>query len=126
MISAGLVVITWLNSVGHTAASRTDIGLQGVLPFVRVVQLGGQRTLTLGKPTVDVEYFAATELAALTGMGTVDDLLNYQLPGTVVAGAVVQGVRSVALPSSRPYENQNVWRYGATYQLLMHDLQPAG
>lgn len=126
MIGASLIAITWLQGLGYTAASRTDIGLQGELPFVRVIQLGGQRTFILGKPTIDVEYFAADEVDAMNGMAAIDDLFTYRLPGQTVSGAVVQGVRSVSMPSSRPYEDQNVWRYGATYQLLMHDLQPTG
>lgn len=126
MISGALVVITYLETAGYNVASRTDTGLAGELPFIRVAALGGGRTHILGSPTVDVELFAGTEYAAMTGMGAVDDLLNYRLPGTTVAGSVVGRVNTISLPSFRPYENPNVWRYGATYQLFTHDLQPAG
>lgn len=126
MISGALIGITYLESLGYRTASRTDIGLAGELPFTRIVALGGQRNMTLGQPTIDVEHFAADEVSAMTGMGVIDDLFTYKLPGLIVAGAVVQGVRSISLPASRPYINQDAWRYGATYQLLMHDLQPAG
>ena len=126
MINVEPVVVAWLNSdplVVARVVTVTPADLVGNLPLVKVEGLGGPRKLNLGRPTVDVEAYAATRDAARLLAGQVCDSLTYRMRG-VIAGSVVTKVR-VPEPDFRPYDNPNVRRFGAICQVWLHDLIPA-
>lgn len=115
------IVDTWLAArfptarvVTETPATLTD------LPLICVVGLPGGQHVVLGRPMVDVECFAATRDAARTFMGRVHNALLFEMRGLILDG-VVSTVRTTGTPSWRPYSNTNVRRFGATYQVFLHD-----
>lgn len=91
----------------------------GLMPALQIQRIGGRRDFILDHPMVDIEAFALDEESASALMGQVDDLLTYNLPSRV--GLHVLGLEGTySGPSRRNYENTGVWRFGATYGLLLH------
>lgn len=89
--------------------------------FARVHRTGGGSGFTLDEPRVDIEIYAQTKLAAATLAGQVRDSLKYTLQAYSV-GLVSFGRPIVELePMWRPYDDINVFCYGASYQLYVHN-----
>jgi hypothetical protein len=99
---------------------------ESVLPIIQVVRVGGPRRFAIDRPTVVVDCFAAGPSSGATGRpaakalaAQVADALCLSLPGARVAGAVVGHVVEVSGPSWTPWDNTNVRRVTATYQISL-------
>jgi hypothetical protein len=89
--------------------------------FARVLRTGGGSGFTLDEPRVDIEVYALTKLAAATLAGQIRDSLMYTLQ-TYTVGTTSFGRPKVDVePMWRPYDDINVFCYGATYQLYVHN-----
>lgn len=89
--------------------------------FAKVWRTGGGSGFTLDEPRVDIEIYALTRLAAATLAGQVRDKLKYTLQ-TYSVGTVSFGRPQVEVePMWRPYDDINVFCYGATYQMYVHN-----
>lgn len=118
------VTATWLTGrfpaarvVTETPADLSNVGTQ---PIILVVGLPGGQHLVLGRPMVDVECYGATRDAARTLAGQVHNALLFEMRG-LIANGVVTTVKTTGTPAWRPYSNTNVRRFGATYQVYLHD-----
>lgn len=90
-----------------------------VLPVVKVVGLGGpMQRLNLGRPAVDIEAYDSTRAAASTLADQIHDAMLFQIRG-LISGANVEAVRTVSSPAFRPYDDTNLRRFGATYQIFL-------
>jgi len=125
MISEETVTHAWLTTAFPAArvVTETPADLESDLPLIKVQGLGGPRRLVLGRPTVDVECYAATKDAARILAGQVNDSLIYRMRG-LIAGSNVTHTQG-QMPSWRPYANTNVRRYGQIVQVYLKDLIPA-
>lgn len=96
--------------------------LEQVLPVFQVERIGGADLIpSLDNPTLDVECFAATRIEAKTYADQVRSFLRSGFVGTASMGAVVLNVLTSVGPNWRPYGNTNVFRVGATYQIVLHN-----
>lgn len=94
------------------------------LPIVRVVRTGGPRRYAIDTATVVIDCFAKPNAGDGTGRPAakqlaqrVADALYLSLPGQKVAGGVVGHVAEVSGPSWAPWDNTDVRRVVATYQI---------
>lgn len=96
-------------------------GLAVVAPIIRVVRVGGADVEpTIDRATVDIEYFAATRGAAIDGAESVRYFMRNQLPGTRFNGGSVKTVTTISAPTWRPWDDLNVRRVGASYEIRLH------
>lgn len=87
--------------------------------LVRVVRVGGNRRYALDRPRVVLDCFKPTRPAAKQFALAVADWLFYVLPGTTVEAATVTKVIEVSGPSWAPWDNTDVRRFVATYQVFL-------
>lgn len=101
----------------------TDLpaNLTEVLPINQVQRIGGDDdSIRLDRALVTVDSYAADRAAAsLLARRTRDKLVN-QLRGVQTAAAVFGRVSTLSAPAWRPYENPNLRRMGATYEIYFH------
>lgn len=121
------LLIAWLTSKYPqiTAAVEDPEDLDNIVTptayFAKVLRTGGGSGFTLDEPRVDIEIYATTKLAAATLAGQVRDSLKYTLQ-TYTVGLVSFGRPVVEMePMWRPYDDINVFCYGASYQLYVHN-----
>lgn len=98
----------------------TDLpaNLDDVLPLVQVTRYGGgDDVISLDRPLVDVDCYAATRGAAYELAQRVRDAVRFALPGRVVDSVLVCRVDTLSGPVWRPYENATLRRFGASYQI---------
>jgi hypothetical protein len=117
-------VIGWLQEqLGPDVVVRDELdnALLNELPTVQVERAAGDDDgFRVDRALVDVDVYAATRSQAATVAATVRGLLLTRLRGSTTANAVVGMVRTVSAPSWRPYEDLNLRRYGATYEVFFH------
>lgn len=122
------LLVAWLTGqlAGVRVLTETPASpaFEAALPIVKVVRVGGARRYAVDAPTVVVECFAAGSTSSQTGRPAakalalqVAEALYMRLPGTPVAGAAVGHVAEVSGPSWAPWDNTNVRRVVATYQI---------
>lgn len=112
----------WIPTVleGHRSGTRTpDVFSPSNLPFHRIVHLGGPRDALNDYARFDIDTFAATRGAAKTAAEQLHDLL---LPRTRLTSAIIDSVRTDASPHQAPWDNTNVRRFLATYQITARRL----
>jgi hypothetical protein len=125
------VLVPWLASqllavygVQARTCTETPENLADILPVVAVSRSAGSDVQAiLDRPVVDVDCFAATRLAAGQLSAQVFVLMHHYLPGTVTAGAVstvVGMVNTVKGPGWLTYQDLNVRRSNATYEVYQH------
>lgn len=110
------VLTGWLGSQFPDARLCTEApaDMAGAVPVVRVVRVGGGRLYVLDRPTVVVDTFHADRPSAKAYAARVEHALYWLLPG---AGLGVTGVATISGPSYAPWDNTNVRRITATYQI---------
>lgn len=116
-------LVAWLGAQlgGVRVCTELPADLGAVLPVVQVQRVGGDDdTFRLDRALVDVDVYAATRADASTLARQVRDDLVMNLRGTSTAAAAFGLVATVAAPQWRPYENINLRRLGATYELYFH------
>jgi hypothetical protein len=69
---------------------------------------------------IDVDAYAATRAEAAGLAGSARSRLVAALRGTTTANAVFGRASTVQAPAWRPYENTNLRRIGATYEIFFH------
>ncbi|MGW6741632.1 phage tail termination protein [Streptomyces sp. NPDC055025] len=121
-VDVEIALVAWFKST-LSVRTLTDLpaALVEKLPVLQIQRVGGDDDgLRLDRALIDLNGYAATRLAASELMALARGALLTQLPGTVTETAVFGRVRTVSAPSWRPYENPNLRRLGATYELFFH------
>ncbi|MFE4857384.1 hypothetical protein [Streptomyces sp. NPDC056670] len=117
-------LVAWLSAQrggGVTVLTELPANLGDLLPVVQVQRVGGDDdTFKLDRALVDVDVYAPTRAGASLLARQVRDDLVMKLRGTSTAAAVFGLVTTVSAPQWRPYENINLRRLGATYELYFH------
>ncbi|MEU0937574.1 hypothetical protein [Embleya sp. NPDC005971] len=118
-----VLLIAWLVAARPDTvwAAELDNDLLADLPCGQVVRVGGDDDgVRLDRALVDVDVYAATRAQAAGIAAWTRASLTRDLPGQVVAGAVLGRVSTVSAPGWRPYENTALRRIGATYEVFFH------
>lgn len=123
-VSAELVLIQW-TAEAFTAARVTNeppADLQEQLPVIVVSRYGGSdRELTIDRPWMDVDCYAATWAEADALSMAVLAAYRGDLPGALVTAddwrAVVASVTTITGPSRRPTTDSTIRRSGASYEV---------
>lgn len=103
------------------ACSETPENLQDVLPVVAVLRSSGADLQgIIDRPVVDVDCYAADRVAASLLAAQVHRVMLRYLPGEVTGGAVVGFVNTVKGPSWLSYQDLDLRRYNATYEIYLH------
>lgn len=121
-----LLVTSWLANASSTRCV-TELPAQITVPIIRVTRIGGPDVApNLELAVVDIDCFAPPkngnpDRAGAAGLASkVRGLLRYQLVGRALNGASVARVDTVSGPSWRPWDNTDLRRMGAIYQLTIH------
>jgi hypothetical protein len=111
-----LLVVQLADIVGAgRVAVQTPNDLEQVLPFVRVMRIGGGRDWVNDMATVDVDVFAASYTAAEVLATQIDDWLCGPPPGPAELDRVICEVAPRELPWS---DLVSVRRWASTYQVV--------
>lgn len=120
-------VMTWLASRFTSARVTVEMPSKIVGPTIRVLGLGGPNDFVLDKPSLAIDCFdlgrtvdgkeVNGRIYARALAYEVRDAMLWSLPGSAISGGYVTKVNAT-LPAWRPYDNTNVRRFGATYQLF--------
>lgn len=108
--------VAWRSLVTETPASFT-------IPIVQVERIGGASRFTLDQPRVDITTFAPDRQSSLNLAEQVRMLMEQTLPGTRVGSASFGAVFCDSGPSWAPWDNTNVRRFVASYQMAVHASQ---
>jgi len=92
--------------------SETPDDLEGHLPFLRVVRMGGPRTHLFDYPVVDLDYFAADETGGAPGASQVANRLLGKPPPHPSIDLVTCEPSFRELPWG---DSESVRRWGATF-----------
>lgn len=95
-------------------AIETPPNLAELLPFVRVVRVGGGRDRINDQPTVDIDVFAATYTAA----EELADQIDTWLVGPPPTPRVFDRVEVEVAPRELPWGDGTVRRFNATYRIF--------
>lgn len=120
-----VLLIGWLQQQlggGVVVRDELDNNLLNELPTVQVLDVpgGGDDGIRLDRPVVDINAYAATRGEARALCQQVRALLLTELQGAMAGGAVIGRISTVSGPAVRPYENTNLRRCGATFQIHFH------
>jgi hypothetical protein len=119
-------LVAWLPTVVTVRAvtelpADLDAAIAASGGVARINRLGGpDPTPSLSLDTVDVESFAATRAAARALALEVQYALRFSLAGHLTGGGSISRVQTVSGPAWRPYDDTNVRRFGALYQITTH------
>lgn len=122
------VLVPWLAGqlsavygVTVRTCTETPANLAAVVPVVAVSRsTGSDVSGVLDRPVVDVDAFAADRISASLLGRRAHLLLTRYLPGTVSAGAVVGMVNVIKGPGWIAYQDLDVRRSNATYEIYTH------
>ncbi|WP_406122906.1 hypothetical protein OHQ89_12270 [Streptomyces canus] len=115
-------LIVWLKTqlnVRHL----TDLpaNLTEILPVNQVTRVGGDDdSIRLDRALVDIDSYGVDRAAASLLARNTRGLLVATLRGIQTTNAVFGRVSTVSAPAWRPYENPNLRRMGATYEIYFH------
>lgn len=113
------VLVGWLKTAtGARCVTELPANLADVLPIIEVARIGGaDDTITLDAATVDVVCYSGNRINARALAYRVNGLLRTTAAGAAVTGGVILHVRTISGPQWLPYDDLNVRRFGATYQI---------
>lgn len=116
------LLIGWLaTELSVRCVTDLPANVQSILPVVQVTRFGGtDRFPTLDQPHVDIDCYAADRAGAHDIAEQVRSALRFSLRGQTVDGAVVSRVETLTGPSWRPYEDEHLRRFGASYRITIH------
>jgi hypothetical protein len=108
---------------GMNEKSGTELPDGLDVPFARVARVGGRRNRLKDYPWVDIEVFAT----GTDGKSILEDIeaALFGYPGAVAVGerfVKIEDVQVRAALHRRPWEDDRVRRYAATYQLRVSRL----
>lgn len=112
-----LLVVYLASTPGVTGVS-VDLppNVRTRLPFIQVNRVGGSDDYVTDSATVDVDAFHATRAEANT-LARVVHAAMMRLRHTAVDGVLVDSVETITGPMWVSYEDENLQRYVATYQI---------
>ncbi|MFJ7895873.1 hypothetical protein [Streptomyces anthocyanicus] len=115
-------LVAWLKSqLAVRVVTELPSNLEDAAPVVQIARVGGNDdTIRLDRALVDLDVFASTRPASSQIMTRARVALLTQLRGTVTSAAVFTSARTISAPSWRPYENNNLRRFGATFEVFCH------
>lgn len=99
--------------------TETPADLQNQLPFGRVTRIGGPREFALDHATVVVDAFHTDRTSAKAFAQLVEKALYWEL---AAANIGVGRVRTLSGPSWAPWENTDLRRFTAIYQINFRNL----
>lgn len=104
--------------LGYVAGSIVDVTTEAKAKagVVRVTHFGGPRSALNDYARVEIESFAGTRAKARQMLEDVHDTL---LPRARLVSAIIDDVRTDASPHRAPWDNNNVRRFSATYQITV-------
>ena len=119
------LLLGWANLqlTGVRCAQDTPADLATVAPLVQLQTISGPSdddnpwliAATVSADSFDVDFDSAEALA-----WRVDKTFRRVLPGSSYGGATFGKVRTLSIPSRRPWADISVRRYGATYQIWLN------
>lgn len=106
-----------VGGANHTG-SETPADLEAKLPFVRARRVGGERTVHIDYPIVDVSFLAVDEVTGWPAVSELTDLLLSKPHWSIdVAGCD-------PAPRELPWgDNENVRHWGATFFFELRRVQ---
>lgn len=102
-----------LAGAGHTGV-QTPVDLVAVLPFVRVLRVGGGSGRINDYPTIEVDVFAATYAEA----ERLAELVRQRLVGPPPAQPLLDRADCETGPHELPWGDGEIRRFGATYTVV--------
>jgi hypothetical protein len=113
----------WLgNTMAVRSVTETPANLSTTLPVISVDRIGGaDPTVSIDEATVDVEVFHTNRILARTLALAAQAAIRYQLPGQTLGGGVVTRTKTISAPHWVPYDDTNLRRFVATYQVVVSD-----
>lgn len=108
------------SELGLAGKSGTELPDAQEMPYIRVHRVGGQRNRLKDYPWVDIEVFAVGKAGKSLSEAIEVALSSY--PSGVAVGSKFVKVEDVQVRASlarRPWDDDSVRRYGATYQLTV-------
>jgi hypothetical protein len=115
-------LVAWLTD-RLDVRTLTDLpaNLGEVLPIVQIQRAGGDDDgIRLDRAFIDIDVYAATRQAASTLMSQARSLLLGELRGSTTTVAVFTSARTITAPAWRPYENPDLRRFGASFEIYSH------
>jgi hypothetical protein len=98
-----------------------DNNLASELPTVQVQVAGGSDDgIRLDRPFVDIDVYHRTRGEAIALAATIRGWVLTQLRGSATQNAVFGRTGTISRPAIRPYENTELRRVGATYEIYCH------
>ncbi|MEU0847736.1 hypothetical protein ABZ387_07175 [Streptomyces flaveolus] len=98
-----------------------DNNLASELPTVQVQVAGGSDDgIRLDRPFVDIDVYHRTRGEAIALAATIRAWVLTQLRGSATPTAVFGRTGTISRPAVRPYENTELRRVGATYEIYCH------
>lgn len=115
-------LVAWLGAeLSVRVVTELPATLTSILPVLLVQRVGGDDdTFRLDRALVDVDAYAATRAEAAALAAGARSRLVASLPSVATENAVFGRVNTVQAPAWRPYENTNLRRIGATYEIFFH------
>jgi hypothetical protein len=92
------------------------------LPTIQINQIpaGDDDGVRLARMLVDIDVYAATRADAITLARDVHTWVTGELRGSSTPVLVIGRTGAITLPAVRPYENTDLRRVGATYEIFCH------
>ena len=117
-----LLLVSWLGDQGNvTGRLCTDLPAEITGTVIRVLRISGaNRSITVDRPIVDIDVFSDDYADAIAQGLLIQNLLLFSLRATTTPQGYVQSVSTVIGPRWLPEENQDLVRYGASYEIHAH------
>lgn len=122
MIDVEALGVAWLESAFPTdrICTETPSNLAAVLPAHRVTRVGGgDRDYVVDSALLTVDTFGATREAARQRAEQVRSSFIVDLPGLTVGQGCVRATDTIHAPIWVPWDNTDIRRFVATYQLTV-------
>lgn len=112
------LLVTYLASVPDVTGVAVDLPANVLtrLPFIQVNRVGGSDDYITDSATVDIDVFHSTRGAA-SALARIVHATMMRLRHTAVNGVLVDSVETVTGPQWIDYQDENLQRYVATYQI---------
>lgn len=112
------LVVSYLASIPGVTGTSVDLppNILTRLPFVQVNRVGGSDDYVTDSAMVDVDTFHSTRAEAST-LARLVHAAMMRLRHTAVDGVLVDSVETIAGPLWISYDDENLQRYVATYQI---------
>jgi hypothetical protein len=121
-VSTYALLRAFFASIGQTSVfRRPPSNLTLAVPVLVIARIGGNdRTITLDRPRAAIDAYASDEDTAEALGETVRTAMRTKARGFMYGGAVVGDVATFSGPQLLPWNAPNVFKVGASYQIVMH------